>query len=165
MGEVSLNDKRAEAASYTYPHFISSLSFLTCKPQKLSYSSSLFKPFDKWIWFTMFILLIFNLILLKYMKYVNLKHISFMVIIKLIFNQSFNVERQKLTTIIILTSWMLSFIIMKTYYCASLWDSMTFGHYSNSIETIDQLFKALASGDIKIILENTKSSFMDYIKV
>ena len=88
-----------------------------------------------------------------------------MTLIKIILSQNFNTRPSKLAKMLILSSWMLSFIIIKIYYCTKLWNFMTFSEYGKTIETIDELFIAVSKGETKILFEKYKSDFYDYIKV
>ena len=85
----------------------------------------------------MLVLLTMKIILFKYMKFTEEENINIMALIKIILSQNFNITRpRKLAKIIILSSWMLSFIIIKIYYCTKLWNFMTFSEYGRTIETI-----------------------------
>ena len=100
------------------------------------------------------------------MKYTKEENINIIALIKIILSQNFKITRpRKLAKIIILSSWMLAFIIIKIYYCTKLWDFMTFSKYDRTIETIDELFQTVSDGKIKILVENYKSDFYDHIKV
>ena len=65
----------------------------------------------------------------------------------------------------ILASWLLAFIILKNFYCAKLWDLMTFEQKGNKVETIEEFYKAFEQGKMKLIVENLKISINDLFQV
>ena len=142
---------------------MSTINFLTCKPHKLGYSSTLLKPFEYPIWVILISLLIITTILIKIMKTYNIRA---MTILKIIFAQSVDqLEVRNFGSFLILSSWMLSFIIFKNFYATKLWDSMTFDHYGKVVETIEDLIQSMTNGNIKMIIENHRTSLQHYLKV
>ena len=103
------------------------------------------------------------MILVEHFRANNLQAFT---LVKIVLGQSINLfESRGLFAKIILSSWMLSFIIMQNFYCAKLWDFMTFDHYGQPIETIDDLIQSMISGKIKMIKENYKTFLIQYLEV
>ena len=163
IGALSLTNERAKAVSYSYPHIINAITFLTCKPDKLGYSSSLTKPFEYQIWLTLFSLLVLTSIMIKILK---VNKTNALTLVKIVFGQSANVfAPKKIYTLIILSSWILSSIILKIFYCAKLWDFMTFDQSSPPIETIGDLIQSMKKRNIKMIIEYQMSIWNSHIQV
>ena len=121
------------------------------------------KPFEYPIWLTLVSLLIMTCILIKILNVDNKNALTLM---KIVFGQYENLlAPRRIHTVIVLSSWMLSFIILKNFYCAKLWDFMTFDQSGKPIETIGDLIQSMRSGNIKMIIEIPMSILNYYFQV
>jgi hypothetical protein len=137
--------------SYSYPHFLNEITFLTWKPTRLSYSSSIYRPFDNIVWIILHISLLFTFAICKIIHRFSSKLYLFE-FTKIILGQSISNRVNKTTIIrIMLASWIICLFITRLFYCAKLWDLMTFVEYGKYYETIEQIYQAIEHGDIKVI--------------
>ena len=132
------------------------MSFTSPLPGQISYTLKLLESFDKSIWTVIVVSILLNYILqivFRHGKH-GLHRIGW-TFLTLLLGQPFNYKRVKwLWTLI--GSWLISAMILRFHYSASVCTSMTLPQELDVIETLDKLASAQKSGRVQaIMLEGT----------
>lgn len=144
---------RADMITYTQPYYINSVTFTTPLTENSGYSSSFFGAFDQNIWSLIFVSMFIIYIISIVWKYFNItgQNINKSAISILLIQPVLSFDKKLLSVKILLFSWILTCLVLRNYYCGSLYTLITFPLNSERIETIDELTYALKNKDIRIV--------------
>ena len=166
-----MTENRSKVIDFSYPHTITSLTFITSPPKfkiNLEYDNEVF---DKFIWFLIIFSLIHNLFIVQIInkllmnsKYNNFN--NYWNIIEIFFSQSFNDSYIKniLSMRLLLLDWIINCLILKEIYENSIYSLITQPIKLNSIETIEELADASTNGEIEILIKAGTNEY-DIVKV
>ena len=134
-----------EAITYSFPHYINSVTFTTALPEFKGYSSSLLGPFEDRIWFSLLAAILLVFILSPVLK-VNWSLIPLLLSQPLIPSQYRTLPLKAL-----IGCWLFTALVLKNYYSGEIFGLMTRISDLDSIETIEEFEKVLLSGKVKVL--------------
>lgn len=156
---------RLRLVSFLYPHSLSSTTFVTPAPRIVN-SQQMFRPYSITVWYSfiiaLFICFIFDRIQRKFNRTEsNLFWICFVQLCRQNYLQkSINHFHQSLWIIF----WTFGMFIFTTGYASCLYSLIAIPSYSQTINTIEELFSAVRSGQI-IASSRNSSVYINIFKV
>ena len=161
IGAITLTNTRAEAIDYSYPHYINSVTFTSPLPERAVIISTLLSPFEDKIWFFLLIFVLFTFLLSPIMK----SDIKWSVL-SVIFSQSIpRLLSTPLSTKLLISAFLLSIFVLKNFYCAQLFEAMTFAEDLEIMETIEAFAKVVRSGRLKVLAIGARTYNLPGIQV
>lgn len=167
IGGVTLNFDRSKAVDYLYPHFISSVTFITKAPQVTSNIFLVFKPLsmDVWIYFiaSLFVLIAFDIAF----NYFNngLRVQVFWIGMNTMFRQQYAQAIPAITSLSIWnTFWAIFTFILTTAYAGCLCSLITVPIKMKTIDTCLELSQAALHNKI-VVTAIGNSAYSDAIQV
>ena len=148
-----------EAITYSFPHYINSVTFTTALPEFKGYSSSLLGPFEDRIWFSLLAAILLVFILSPVLKV----HWS---LIPLLLSQSLIPSQYRTLPLkALIGCWLFTALVLSNYYSGEIFELMTRISDLDSIETIEELEKVLLSGKIKVLTIGSTNLYLPKLEV
>lgn len=143
---ISLTLERSRAISYSYPYYVSDITFLTNNPEALPKSFAIFHPFSFEIWIALIVAFFFMFIIFfafhnKQTTYDR----SLLTLIRPLVLQSIVFQPQKISGRLLLLSWIAGVMFITYSYQAVLLSILTFPQMSG-VHNIPELAEAVKKG-------------------
>ena len=148
-----------EAVTYSFPHYINSVTFTTAFPEAKGYSSSLLGPFEDRIWFSLLAAMLLVFILSPMLK------VNWSLIPPLFSQPLIPSQYRTLPLKVLIGCWLFTALVLKNYYSAEVFELMTRYSDLDSIETIEDFEKVLLSGKIKVLTLGNSTLYLPKLEV
>lgn len=150
MGGMLMDNDRAKAVEFSYPYVMYYIAFATKKPESLSASMQLVKPFnvDTWIAIAVTMVLLpvmFSLLLSKKHSVVEI----FTDLYGYVCNQPLNIRMKKMRDRLLVGAWLFGTIFLSKIYITFLLSFMAMPIKQQGIKSISGLSKAVADGQFE----------------
>lgn len=144
----ALTEERSGAVHYNYPHYISSVTFLTQKPQPLPKNFAIFYPFSKTLWSTLIIFVLGYSLLFTKIHFGKCQHVRILFLtLGNVFGQPFTIEMTSSKRKLIFGCWILGISILVHSYKATLLSYLIITPVKG-ISTIVELAAAVEDGSV-----------------
>ena len=161
IGAITLTNTRAEAIDYSYPHYINSITFTSPLPERALYLSTLLSPFEDKIWFFLLIFVLFTFLLSPIMK----SDIKWSVLSVILSQPIQRLQSTPLSAKFLISSFLISIFVLKHFYCAQLFQAMTFAEDLELMETIEAFANVIRSGRLKVLTIGVGTIYLTGIEV
>ena len=164
LTEISITQERLECAKFSYPHTISTVTFITSPPKLGSKITLMYSYFDDFIWISFIVTVVIIMLFLWYQAKLLLRNnfsVSIWVTFNMLMKQSMKYSDipSVLSSRTYLTFWLLFCFVFSTFYGNCIYSQMVFAKPLKAIDTIQELYEENTKGAVSIFLHQDTAIF------
>ncbi|GFY65543.1 glutamate receptor ionotropic, delta-2 [Trichonephila inaurata madagascariensis] len=160
LGLLSVTEERTKAVDFTTPYSVDKTIFITEMPGPVSPMFAFLYPFDRSIWISVAVLLLFVPILFKYLLHTKSSYMStFMKTFGCVLRQPLSIRNQSSKSRVILWSWLIFAAVISMSYSATFLSFLNVPILKQPLKTFKDLSRAVRKGTTRCYF--SKSSYIE----